>query len=758
MPYFISSDNILINKGKNFPFIYKRIHNEINVYSFHLEKNYNLRKIILIPENNDKVKQVIITNKKFDFQYQLNIKEGESCLITLDSFYLDEYDTVFFNYYFRSFSSPIRNIKFISPDKIYVDKYFIFNHFGKKYLYISEFDKKDIYIEEKIYKPKFNLFSILNDETIDHFKLFFESKRIYMNRRINTDLILINDLINIYIDKFDIKYNLYIKKYYGKIKLYESQYELKNISNDINILMKPINNLKNKKSIFNRLIQLSQKQLITGFLSENSLLDIYLEKDNDNKDIYLYDFKNRKYLKKDIEYHIHFNLNHLIKLEELKSDTEIIIYNEDTKIFLNNKKQPGIVLGDNFKIKSNNNAMIYFYPKTKKFQIKLNPKKGEIIEIKRKTDIIHHYSIDFGFEGFEPPNMDLNYYESQLYIENIYDKLDIKLAQGEFLYIYYYASIEDIFEINYITNNIISTNFKYNFYCMKANITEAKYIISKINREETRIQINHCNPNPNKTSKININYRYALYTENQENFGEIIYNNYKLKDYEVYKFSFESQDDFVLSYSYNDSKDNFLSENENFKKERIKYDNLIINNITIINKNEIKINFNRNYKNSLTKYIIIIIPEEKNNILENIKNICFLTELINNEENNFITEEIYDIGENNYIEVNVDISKLNLVNNKIIVDIISQELRYEKFLKFYEPKIFFFEKNENRNTNIKIYIFLILGFCLFLSLVFICYKKLFKKIKAKMRKKIIYEENFGMELNDDIDFLNSKNN
>ena len=41
--------------------------------------------------------------------------------------------------------------------------------------------------------------------------------------------------------------------------------------------------------------------------------------------------------------------------------------------------------------------------------------------------------------------------------------------------------------------------------------------------------------------------------------------------------------------------------------------NLIINNVSLINETKIKINFNTNYFNALTKYIIIVIPEEKNN-------------------------------------------------------------------------------------------------------------------------------------------------
>ena len=63
----------------------------------------------------------------------------------------------------------------------------------------------------------------------------------------------------------NIKYNLYIKKYYGSVGLYECPYILNNYSNVGLILSKPINNLKEKKIIFNKLIQLERNQLITGY-------------------------------------------------------------------------------------------------------------------------------------------------------------------------------------------------------------------------------------------------------------------------------------------------------------------------------------------------------------------------------------------------------------------------------------------------------------------------------------------------------------
>ena len=751
--YFISSQEIF-NKEQILPEVEHSFINNIDTYSFCLEKNTKYEKIILIPEENNKISQIYITSKRFEVSYPIEIKSGENALIMLDKIYNDQYKIKSLEYYFQTFSSPVKNMRFISLDKFSKNENYLFNHFGKKFLYIEKNDI-DVNIDKKIYEPKYAYFTILNEETSEYFRKFIESKNIYINKRINTDQILINDFINLYIDKFDTKYNLYIKKYYGEIQIYESKYDLNDLTN-IDVLTKPINNLKKKKIIFNRLIQLNKNQLITGYLSTNSLLDIYLEKDNDNKDIYLPDFKNRKYLKKGIEYHIHFRLNHLIKLEP-QFNAEIIIYNENIKIILNSKNQTGILMGKNFRMKANNNVMVYFYPKTQKFQKRLNPKKGEIIEIKHKTKFMIRYSIDFRFEGYEPPNMLYNYYEQELYIENIYDKLEIKLAQGEYLYIYYDEEREDIFEINYIKNDILFSSYKFNFYLIKKNLTNIKYIIPYLNRKKTRVQIKHC--------KSLLPYKLKIVFDEWSNSineysGEFINLNYDFHHHHRFvKILFEPDNDFILSYSFKDEKDEYIEIKKEWEKNRIKNDNLTINYIKIINENKININFNPNYKNSLTKYIIMITPEENNNTYENMKDFCFVTELINQKEGNFITEEIYDIGENDFIEIDIDMTKFKYENKIFFINIISQELRFEKELSFYEPKSFRISKNMVANEGKNIII--IFGFSLFLIVGILYFRKSNRKIinkNRKMNKIKMNEESLGIELNDSNEFINNKRN
>ena len=91
--------------------------------------------------------------------------------------------------------------------------------------------------------------------------------------------------------------------------------------------------------------------------------------------------------------------------------------------------------------------------------------------------------------------MEQKYDMSYLIIDNIYDKLEIKLAKGEYLYIYYDGIRDDSFEINYINNNMILKDYIDNFILVKNNKTLYKRYISPIpfeNKERVKIVINQC--------------------------------------------------------------------------------------------------------------------------------------------------------------------------------------------------------------------------------------------------------------------------
>ena len=68
----------------------------------------------------------------------------------------------------------------------------------------------------------------------------------------------------------------------------------------------------------------------------------------------------------------------------------------------------------------------------------------------------------------------------------------------------------------------------------------------------------------------------------------------------------------------------------------------------------------------------------------------------------------FDIGEKDSITTELDISDILNSGNEYIVNIISQELRYNKKIYFYEPKtIQNNEKEEDKNGNTTLYIVLI---------------------------------------------------
>ena len=415
---------------------------------------------------------------------------------------------------------------------------------------------------------------------------------------------------------------------------------------------------------------------------------------------------------------------------------------------MNNNNQTGIIIGNNYKLKVTKNAMVYFYPRFNKFQKRIDPEKDQIIEIKNRNIFV--FSIDFGFEGFEPPNMTY-YSQSILYMENIYNKLETELAKGEYLYIYYDSLKEDDIEINYINNAIINTAYKFNFIPINKNMKEKKLFFSNKNLKEFKLQINQFNANPPYKLKINYGGNNI-----HEYFGEKLEMNYNSLTFQAL---FESDSDLLLSYYYNDIKDEYLyyGQGDKWEKEIKEINKLIINNISLINETKIKINFNANYLNSLAKYIIIVTPETKNNTFEYMKNFLKLTDLINQKEGNFITEEYYDIGENYFIDYIIDISQFINDYNNIIINIISQELRYKKNINFYEPKYYILKTNIfTIITNILILI-LIVAVALFFIYVWIYLRKPYKKRNSKKLKLERFNEDFGVELNDDKEFDSNEN-
>ena len=505
--------------------------------------------------------------------------------------------------------------------------------------------------------------------------------------------------MNFYLNNIERKVIIYIKEYYGNNDIYECDTDSFDI-NDLSILTRPIYICKGKKSILNRIYTIEGSKLISGYYGLNSYYDAYFDFDDDNRNITIFEifssnFNNSaKYLKKDIEYYLCFTADHLVKLDP-NYDAEISIYNNNgINIVLNSSKHTAEIKGENLKIKSNNNTMVYFYGKLdKQFkQIKIDPEqKGKNFEIniKRRTALI----LDFGFEGYNPMvSLGLNnfiYDAGTVYFENIYDKLKTKLVEGEYLYLYhsYYPNKDDT-QVNYTSTNLNNPKNGYTFHVIPNNslddVEEKTLIINNYHMNNIKYQINYCK------SPHSVKMFYKASISNEEKlieFNNETMINYQSIDTKSFKLRFESEEDFVFSYSFIDNTDKIFSNKEKWYKERQELTNLTVKEIINKNKNSniLSIKFNPNYKSSSTRYIIVIASKDNNNNNETFSNPCYITKLVTEKIEGVKILDIADTGENDYISIEIDLSEINSKNDKYVINIISQELRFDKMVKYYIP-------------------------------------------------------------------------
>ena len=595
-------------------------------------------------------------------------------------------------------------------------------------IYVNKSDN-DIKIKIKTYNQRYSLFGAINNNLFENYINFFLKKansreqelfnfqQFPLYLRINSDYFNFNEFFNLYL--YESEANIYFKNYYGETDFYEfTDYIDKN---DLSVITKPIYYSKNNKSILNKLLNLTGTKLIAGHLEHNTFLDLYIDLNDDSTDIKIIPFEhgmNRntaKFLKKDIKYKLDFAANHLIKLEP-GFNSNISIYNESKNYTLSPENPTVKIQGLNFYIISNNDTLVYFYGKLfgNFKQYKIEPEEGQNIEIKINSSI--NCAIDFGFEGYFLNDFIslsfLSFSEGSIfYMENIYEKLKPNLVEGENLYLYYISSDEDYpFEINYIPN-INNPKNEYTFNVISTNDKNKSLIINNYHFEEILFQINSCSSN---SLNVKINYHSAesynetIFEFNNEKKEEIIHD---LKKY-PFKLSFESNEDFIFSYSFFDKGDSLYFKKEKWPKDRIVLENLSINVTNYLGI--ISIFFEPNYKASSTRYTIVIAPLNESNIKENYYP-CFITKLLTDKNEDIKIINLVDIGENDYINAsNIDIfDLLNYNNSKFIIDIISQELRFDKKINFYNPFVFNqikyqieFEKEQNFNLDESIFYYL----------------------------------------------------
>ena len=627
----------------------------------------------------------------------------------------EEQDIDLFNN-IETYISPIKNMKIILPVEQNEEKDFIIFNSDVYPIYVKKFEK-DINIAIKKYSGKYAAFGVLNDFLFEkalskmsqitgfsELRSYEDSK--YFNLKFNTNINVINEYFNFFVFDFTKKVNFYFKKYYGNAEIYEDTTNYIE-SKDFYGLSIPMKTSEGKKSLFNSIYSLSNNRSIIGYFADESLFYLYVEIDDGNEDTVInvpnYNsnsyYKNQnvgKYLKTGIEYNLNFTVDHLFKLEP-GFDATVTIYDEqNNKIILNPNKRTGEFKGNNVKIKSNNNAMVYLYARLLdgdkydlfNLQIPLDKnQKGKNIQLDLSDSVDH--IIDFGFKGYEPNNvLSATYTRAKyVFIENLYEKLEAELVEGENLYFYSHSRISE--PIIKYTENLRHKNNKYHFAVIPANSPYKTFVVNNGKKADLLFQINYCN----SPHDIKIYYQDSSYEEEKSmTFNSETTKIQKTILYGSFKLRFESESDFVFSYTYRDLAEQIFTYYDYFKNLRKEGKDFAIN---IIKKypddpfsNDFTISFKPNYYNSSTKYIIVIVSSNDENTLENMSNPCYITKIATERNVKAKIVDVTDIGDNDIINVDADIYEILESTDEYIVNIISHEFRFDKKVNYYIPTKF----------------------------------------------------------------------
>ena len=391
----------------------------------------------------------------------------------------------------------------------------------------------------------------------------------------------------------------------------------------------------------------------------------------------------------------------MVKLEP-GFDADITITNEQTIVKINTEKPAAPVVGKGFTIKSNNDAMVYFFGKfTNELvqkEIDLELSKGKIVIVRNVDDDI---LLDIGFEGYYPSTILIKSNAIQIgtvHFENIYDQLKGKLVKEEKVYIYHIAGKNKNLDIEYGFKNLANENNDFNIFLIPGNNDKNTVIINNYESEKIMNDIRFCHKDTIvKLYFLNESLHEINWIFTNENFTEIS------RDFNLFrgnnKITITPNHPIVYSYSYCDKVDEYYFEgDEELWSERTELDNLdIIEAGKNARDNIIKIKFWPNYRQSSTRYIIIIAQKNSQHTFEKFKDPCYITGLLNQRPEGIKVDTIYDIGDRDSVDAEVDISSIKFNDNKYLVNIISQELRFYKRVNFYQPLEFSLETTDGKD-------------------------------------------------------------
>ena len=514
------------------------------------------------------------------------------------------------------------------------------------------------------------------------------------------------------------EYYLYFKENFGNLNMYNTQID------DYSDLKKFFGIIRSYEenddfSLINgHLIVISGSQLFSSFLNYGFLGDIYIQKVNDDQNIKLNNNDRTgnlvKLLISEKMYKLDFKLNHLIKLDNDFSDAIVQFYDDnDVEIGFLDKDNRLIELnGENIKIKSIKNALIYFYSamtnEKKLYEIIFDKEQiGKNMNITITNLNSDNESIflikDYGFENHYPmlsPNewdkilIEINKTTS-IFIEYPYNKLaENELVENETFIIYIANAYDEngrpyfeeekfeIKEINYKKNSF-SKYSTFDFQVIQMD-KESSVILSQSNKKAINYQITLCNytytdyhfiidySNSNIPQKDTHTYYNKTFSFNIRN-NEIMSHTFYMDDYSPYSF--------VFYYKFgNNVQSNLLSASNG-------YENTIYY-VKALDENLLEVKFSTYYNHYYKFYIIIALVDDNNN-LSSFNNYCYLTKLLTENINqNYNLKILYHNNSRYSITTKIDISNFKADRNSTFVLNIINENLDDKKLEFNYAKEF----------------------------------------------------------------------
>ena len=686
-----------------------------NINDINYKRNKNKGFIIFFPD---------LYSPNYDEYLSLKINQGEHILLKISG-----YD----NYLLLS-SNKNMKILFPSQSQYYFNNKIILNN-GESYIYINSSEKNTKLIgtnfDEKKYSYKF-----INDYDMETLLEQNNKYNFFIRKTSNIDQ---PGFYSYYFFDIKEKYYIYTKKYFGRINLYKYKKQLNLDIIDKNIkyhkFMGIISYYDTEKYeiINNKLIILSGTQFFNYYLNYGSFFDLFIQKVNDVNYIDVNVGKNKynrnivQLLNKEKLYHIIFELNHLIKLDNNFLDSDITFINKNgTKYILNNKNKIIYLKGNNFMVLSNKISIIYFYEKIEnyidnsiiEFDKSKTGKNMKINIINRNVnDIKIAIAKDFGFKYYYPlidfQNLEIITIPGKnsrlIYLENYYDLLDLDIyeSENEKYYIYLFE-VKENNKLSLLNNEKIEisvpsyfdsiTKFsKYNFNLIpnnKVNLIlkpskkfEINYHFIKCSNDDIIFKLNAIDTSGNCTIK-----------EKQINNQKYISIKYEQGQTLLHNFDSKSKFLFLFDISYRDIqlKNNkdiyFYDDYYKIEKHGIKY-------LNINKRNILSIGFYPAIKKNLKEYYIIVARKNEINNLYTFSDPCYITNLILNitESEQICFKKVYHYGGALIFE-DVDINKIKKdKNDEYIINIISYNINLFSHLVIYKPVIYN-EKNKQKNS------------------------------------------------------------